>query len=437
MMIHRIRLMFGFGLSLLLVAASATSIRAGATEDGKPASGVTGPAAPAPRPELPGPKYSLRYKFEPGETIRWKVEHRAEVRTTVNGSTQTAETQSNSVKVWKVTSVDGLKKQAKFVHLVESVDMRQVVSGRQEVRYNSQSGEAPPPGFENVAKDVGVPLSEFTIDLRGYVLRRDEKRKDSQPSQGEITIPLPDHEVAIGEVWSQPNMVTVKYKDGSPKQIKTRQDYKLVEVDHGVATILLETTIVTPNNDPTIDAQLIQQVVDGTIRFDIKLGRVISQQTDIDKHVVGFQGDSSSLHYVTRFTERLTNEEGALAGVKAPTGPAPPPTAAAQTPPVKSPVAPAKTAQANTTQTPANKPATAKQSGPNKAPTAQTARNPAAKRPPASQAKQPTTSPKNVTPNKTARRLDPPAQSTTPIPPAPPKAPAANDVEPGKTDPDA
>jgi hypothetical protein len=413
-------------------------------DDRAPASGVAGPAAPEPRPELPGPRYLLRYKFEPGETIRWKVEHKAEVRTTVNGVTQTAETQSNSVKVWRVTSVDEAKQQAKFIHSVESVDMRQVLSGRQEVRYNSQTDATPPPGFENVAKDVGVPLSEFTIDLRGYVLLRDEKRQGVRPSHGEITVPLADHEVAVGEVWSQPNVVTVKYKDGSPKQIKTRQDYKLVEVDKGIATIVLETTIVTPNNDPTIDAQLIQQVVDGRIRFDIEAGRVISQQTDIDKHVIGFQGDSSSLNYVTRFNEVLTNEEGTALGAKTPSGPKPAPSGP-QPPPTTN------SAQASGKPS-AGAPASGKQSAvkpttPGKAPAAQTARGPASKQNSSGPAKQPSAAAKSnapaksAPPSKTARR-NPPAASAPatnkPSPPPQPQPPSpANEIPADEPDPDA
>ena len=31
-----------------------------------------------------GQKYTLRYKFHPGETIRWEVEHRSMVRATVS-----------------------------------------------------------------------------------------------------------------------------------------------------------------------------------------------------------------------------------------------------------------------------------------------------------------------------------------------------------------
>ncbi len=49
------------------------------------------------------------------------------------------------------------------------------------------------------------------------------------------------------------------------------------------------------------------------MRFDIDEGRILGQQMDIDKHVVGFRGDASSIHYVNRFSERLLTEEARTA----------------------------------------------------------------------------------------------------------------------------
>ena len=46
------------------------------------------------------------------------------------------------------------------------------------------------------------------------------------------------------------------------------------------------------------------------MRFDIDEGRILGQQMDIDKHVVGFRGDASSIHYVNRFSERLLTGGG-------------------------------------------------------------------------------------------------------------------------------
>jgi hypothetical protein len=76
-------------------------------------------------------------------------------------------------------------------------------------------------------------------------------------------------------------------------------------VKTGVATISVETQILTPIHDPALEAQLIQCGSRGTVRFDVDAGQVLGTQIDLDKRVVGFRGAASSIHYLTRFTENL------------------------------------------------------------------------------------------------------------------------------------
>jgi len=258
------------------------------------------------------PTYRLRYKFNPGETICWDVVHRSDVRTTVAGTTQRAESTSESVKLWRVTKVkpDGT---ATFVYSVDDVEMLQRMSGREEVRYNSKTDEEPPMGFENVAQAVGKPLSVVTLDPQGNVVEREQKHKSSvvEPREGDITIPLPEKRVPIGHRWSRPHDVQVKLDSGGMKTISTRQTFTLESVKTGVATISVRTNVLTPVSDPAIEAQLTSCAAEGHVRFDIDAGRVISQRLDTDKHVVGFRGDASSLHYRTRFSERLVDDEAA------------------------------------------------------------------------------------------------------------------------------
>ena len=270
-------------------------------------------AAAAEDRQADGEKFSLRYRFQPGETLRWDVVHRTKVRTTIAKSTQTAETTSTSTKVWRVTEVkpDGT---ATFEHLVENIDMRQQMSGQNEVRYNSRTDQAPPAAFANVAQAVGVPLSVVTLDGHGKVLKRQRKSiKTATPSEGEITIPLPEAPVAVGGTWSFPHEINVPGTNGLGVKIKTMQRFTLLAVKTGVATIAVETQILTPMRDPAIESQVIQHQASGTVRFDIDAGRILSQQLDLDKHLVGFRGEASSLHYVTRFTEELLPTEARTA----------------------------------------------------------------------------------------------------------------------------
>jgi hypothetical protein len=260
-------------------------------------------------------KYLLRYKFTPNETIRWQIEHRSMVRATVSGTTQSTETLSNSVNVWRVAKVkpDGA---ATFEQSVQWVDMRQTLTGRSEVHFDSRSGEKPPHGFEDAAKSVGVPLATITIDSLGKVVSKKSRRSGGQQAdgglaaqkQGWITVPLPEKAVAVGETWSLPQEIELPLPSGTIKKIKSVQRFVLEEVKTGVALIRVSTEVLTPISDPAIESQLVEREAAGTVRFDIDAGRIIGQQMDIDKQVIGFRGGASSLHYVNRFSERLLPE---------------------------------------------------------------------------------------------------------------------------------
>jgi hypothetical protein len=145
--------------------------------------------------------------------------------------------------------------------------------------------------------------------------RKDRSKKtvaaaseSSPPTEGWITIPLPDEAVAIGHTWSLPQDIDVPLPSGAIKKIKAVQQFVLEDVKTGVATIRVSTVILTPVLDPAVESQLVQREAAGKVRFDIDAGRILSQQMDIDKHVIGIRGDASSIHYVNRFSERLLPE---------------------------------------------------------------------------------------------------------------------------------
>jgi hypothetical protein len=259
--------------------------------------------APAP-PDPPVKKYDLKYQFTAGELLRTEVVHQATVQTTIQGTSQTAETRSTSIKTWQIDAVDD-DGTVTFVHMVESIDMRQKAQGHKEVHYSSATDSDAPPGYEDVAKAVGVPLTIVTMDNRGKILKRQEKRSQPASISTQMTMPLPDHPVAVGETWSSPIDIDVVLKDGATKKIKTRQKFTLDDVADDLATIGIDSQILTPIHDPAIEAQLIQRLSTGSIRFDMSAGRMLGQQLDLDRHVIGFSGPASSMHYVTRFTEKL------------------------------------------------------------------------------------------------------------------------------------
>jgi hypothetical protein len=252
-------------------------------------------------------KYLLQYKFAPNEVIRTKVVHQAAVKTTIEGTSQTAQTVSISVKRWDVKDVDA-QGQVTFVHSVEYVDMKNDITGRDTVRFDSRTGDEPPPGFEDVAKRVGVPLTVVVMDPTGKITSREDKA--SGPTTiTQLTMPLPAEPVAVGHVWTFPYEIDVPLRSGRTKKIKMRQRFELLDVEDNLATINVATQVLSPVSEPEIQAQLVQRQSEGEIRFNIMAGRVVGQQIDLDRRVTGYPNAKSTMRYRTRFTETLLDAE--------------------------------------------------------------------------------------------------------------------------------
>ncbi len=249
-------------------------------------------------------QYTLRYKLAMGDVLRWDVDHRASIRSTMEGQTQEAQTRSDSIKAWKVVDVlpNG---DIEFLNLVEEIQMTNRLPERAEMAFDSTKDKNPPPGFEDAAKAVGVPLSQVRMTPWGKVV--DRKVKHHQPAADDtapITVLLPEKPVAVGDTWDEPMEVAVKTSEGGVKQIETRRHYTLKSVTGDVATISAEHQVLTPIDAP-IEAQLAQRLLVGVIRLDIKTGRIIEQDFDVDKRVLGFAGPTSSMHYVMKLRERI------------------------------------------------------------------------------------------------------------------------------------
>jgi hypothetical protein len=259
-----------------------------------------------------GKKYALQYKFNMGEILRYRVEHSTNIRSTIEETTQQAESKSESIKAWKVTDVlpNG---EMEFVHVVESVKMSNSVPNRGVKEFDSESGKAPPQGFEQAAQAVGVPLSLIRISPDGKIVAREEKHPQPQTRKDmPITLQLSDKPVAVGGKWDNTYDVSVERKSGGTLKVRTRRVCTLKQVKSGIATITVAYQILTPVS-AFIESQLVERVTKGTVRFDIEKGRVVSQKYSGNRRILGFAGGTSSMHFRSRLEERLIKADEKLA----------------------------------------------------------------------------------------------------------------------------
>lgn len=264
-----------------------------------------------------GATYELRYAFSEGEILRTQVTHMATTETTIRGITQESKSRSHSTKIWKVLSIDD-QGAFRIEHEVEQVDMWQKLSDRPEVTFNSETDKKAPPEYELAADSIGIPITRVVVDPYGEVKEREDLKASPNMGLGQITTPLPKGKVAVGHQWEFPTEIAVQMPDGRVRRIKTRQLYTLESVKTGVANISVKTQILTPVNDAKIEVQIVQQITNGQIKFDIDAGRVLSKQIDWDESVVGFNGADSRFKYLARFTEEYVPGQAKVAGKPAP-----------------------------------------------------------------------------------------------------------------------
>ena len=252
------------------------------------------------------PEYLLRYKFHVGDTLRWKVVHRCQIHTSVSGTAQAADTTTGSVKVWRSTRSRPMARSSSIIWSNRSTcgtvspaatksatTASPIRSPPRVSRTSPRGGRAAGPGDDQRARQTLAAEAELRQGGRGRA-RRDHDPTARAACRGGPPLDEP----------KQSRRAAFRRHDAA---FKTVQTFKLEDVKTGVATISVSTQFMTPIQDPALEAQLVQYETSGSVRFDIDAGQILARQVDVDKSVVGFRGEASSIHYIGRSTEAFTS----------------------------------------------------------------------------------------------------------------------------------
>jgi hypothetical protein len=259
-----------------------------------------------------GPQYLLRYKLKPNAVLRYEVTHLGQTKTRIQGKEEVTETRSVSTKRWNVTDVND-QGEMTFENLVEAVELSQKLNDSSPIVFNSRTDSEPPPQFLPVVETIGKPLTTIRVNPQGQVRERKDQGGMSGNSlgMGELTIPMPAEPLSIGGRWTVPRDIQVRTDGGEVKKIKIHEVYTLEQVQTGIATLSVKSQPITPVDDPALESQLVQQLSNGKIKFDLDAGYVLEKQLDWQATVVGFRGADSMLEYLARLTENFVAETSA------------------------------------------------------------------------------------------------------------------------------
>ena len=231
----------------------------------------------------------------------------AKTKTRIKGEEEIANVHTVSQRHWDISEVSN--GEATFDHIVDSVEMTQQQGDQDEIRWDSMSDEKPPSAFAIVAKQIGSKVSTIKINDQGQELTREDfGGTKSKLGMGSLALALPEQALAIGETWTVPREVKARTEDGEVKTIKIRELYRLEQVKTGIATLSIRSEPLTPMTQESIKAQVVQQLSDGEIKFDIDGGFMVRKELTWDEPVVGFQGPNSLMEYRARMTETFIEE---------------------------------------------------------------------------------------------------------------------------------
>ncbi len=250
--------------------------------------------------------YLLKYKFETGQTLRWKSEHKFRTETKGKGERVTSSGRITSTKKWYVKKVNK-NGTVSIVYSIEDRNDWTKVSGQEETHFDSTKDSKVPPIYKQlaIAEKVGIPLATAELDFYGNVLSKNATYRDVNLGMGKFAFAVPKTPIEIGDQWTQDEQIRVRLESGGMKMIKTQKLMKLISVEDEVATISIRTEVLTPVREPAIKNQIMQQVTFGKAEFDIKEGRLLSQTLDWDHEVQGYPTGDSIVKYQAEKSEQF------------------------------------------------------------------------------------------------------------------------------------
>lgn len=258
-----------------------------------------GAASPAPLQT-----YTLQFQFAKGESSHYAVRQQNELEVEYNEVAEKTRSQANSVRHFKVLDVDS-EGVATLELCIDRCYMTATQNGT-TVTYDSTKPEAEVPSqFYQVAAMLGRPSVQIKMSPNGKVVgitsllgqAVDSLTADDQKL--DVLFTLPEKPVAIGDQWSETSKAEVAAAaaivGGAKESVTILRKYTLTGVKEGVATIGLQTIILTPNIDAEKQTQLVQKLWKGEIRFDIAKGRMLARRQEISEEVAGFSNKTGLL----------------------------------------------------------------------------------------------------------------------------------------------
>ena len=247
-----------------------------------------------------------RFHWQNGQVLTYRVEHITSAAEVTSSGTSETKTKLNLTKRWKVLEVDSAGV-ATLALSLDALRLETTTPNRDALVFDSANPEKSDPHLrEQLARFVGQPLAVIRVDGQGKVVEVKESRHGPASrfeSEPPFVIVLPPENLRPGQSWERAYRITLEPPQGTGEKYEALQRYIVQAAAHETATIAVTTLLKTMPESLLDRVPLLQLQPEGQVLFDTKEGRLRRASLHIEKELKGHQGDGSSYHFQSKYTE--------------------------------------------------------------------------------------------------------------------------------------
>jgi hypothetical protein len=256
----------------------------------------------------PAQTAAWRFRWQPGQVLTYRAEQTSSVTQVIGPNKTETKTRLGLVKKWQVLGVDAAGV-ATLQMSLQSLRMETTLESGESLVFDSTAPEKSTPQLrEQMAAYVGQPLVVLRINDRGTVLEVKESKfgpASKYENETPFAITLPETLPAPGQGWERKYQITLEPPAGTGEKYQAVQKYARTNSSGPAVTINVSTSLVTQPEAPADQTPLLQFQPEGEVVFDTQAGAVRSVSLHVNKEVPKHQGEDSSYHFQSTYSEQL------------------------------------------------------------------------------------------------------------------------------------
>ena len=246
-----------------------------------------------------------RFRWQPGQVLTYRVDQTTVAAEVLEGKKTESKSRMASIKRWKVLEVEA-EGVATLQLSLDALVIETTTPGGEVMRFDSANPQSSNPQMrEQLSRYVGQPLAVLRVNGQGKVVEVKESKHGpaaKYESEPPFVIVLP--EGAPQKTWERAYKITLAPPQGTNEQFDAVQQYALRDVTDKAVTVALTSLLKTKPEAVADQVPLLQMQPEGEVVFNVQAGLLESARLRVDKELKGHQGEGSSYHFGSTYTEQ-------------------------------------------------------------------------------------------------------------------------------------